>query len=68
MSLRKVTEKGCLTIKQLKDIVKDLVEVNEYGEPYEVWITDVDGHTSPVYEVDRFNISNDGHDILFDVP
>jgi len=33
-----INENG-ITVKQLKELVKDLPETNESGEEYEVWLT-----------------------------
>ena len=35
--------KSGITIKQLKELVKDLPEQNEQGEDYELWIDNTDG-------------------------
>ena len=37
-----LVNKQGITIKELKEFVKDLPEVDEYGEDYEVWIENTD--------------------------
>lgn len=45
-----------LTVKELKDIVKDWPECNEYGDPCEVWIGDsTTGFSNQVKEVIPLN-------------
>lgn len=36
-----INENG-ITVKQLKELVKDLPETNELGDNYEVWITNTE--------------------------
>jgi hypothetical protein len=36
-----VNKKG-ITIKELKELLKDLPEVDEHGEDYEVWVENTD--------------------------
>lgn len=44
-----------MTVKELKDYLKDLPEVDEFGEAYEVWLQTQEGHSSPAVEVCRLN-------------
>ncbi len=44
-----------LTIAELKDIIKDLPETNEYGEPCTVWIRSNNGLSNLVREVSPLN-------------
>jgi hypothetical protein len=45
-----------ITIKELKEIVKDLPEVDEYnGEDYEVWMDDGNGYSNVVTSIYRLN-------------
>ena len=37
-----LVNKTGITIKELKELVKDLPEVDEYGEDYEVWVENTD--------------------------
>lgn len=52
-----ITKPNGLTIKELKDILKDLPENDKTGEPYEVWMMTNRGLSSPI----------SGSDILFGV-
>jgi len=36
--MKALVNKTGITIKELKELVKDLPEVDEYGEDYEVWV------------------------------
>ena len=40
--MKPLINKAGITIKQLKELVKDLPEENEYGESYEVWVENTD--------------------------
>ena len=40
-----------ITIKELKEYVKDLPEEDEYGEDYTVWIGTKEGFSNPCYEI-----------------
>ena len=54
-----------MTLKELKEIIKDLPEEDENGEPYEVWITDTStGWTNVVHEFASLNLTKLGSDIL----
>jgi hypothetical protein len=44
-----------MTVKELKDYLKDLPEVDEFGEAYEVWLQTQEGLSSPVVNVRRLN-------------
>lgn len=49
---------NCLTVKELKDLVKDWPEVHALsGEPMEVWIDNPNGTSSPVIAVWPLNYS-----------
>jgi hypothetical protein len=52
-----------LTIKELKEFIKDLPETNINGEPFEVWFQTGKGLSSPVTELSRLNVCKDGYDI-----
>jgi broad-specificity NMP kinase len=43
-----IENKNGITIKQLKELVKDLPEQDEYGDDFELWVMDKDGHTSNI--------------------
>lgn len=55
-----------LTIKELKELIKDLPEENEYGEPFEVWIETGRGLSSPVKSVWPLNKRDSGNDIVLE--
>ena len=55
-----------LTVRQLRDIVKDWPEVYEDGEPCEVWIETGRGLTSPVLRVERLNLRGNRCDMLLE--
>ena len=38
-----IIDKNGITIKQLKELVKDLPEQDEYGEDFELWVMNTDG-------------------------
>lgn len=40
--MKALVNKTGITIKELKELVKDLPEVDEYGEDYEVWVENTD--------------------------
>ena len=40
--MKRLINKNGITIKELKELVKDLPEVNKYGEHYELWIENTD--------------------------
>jgi hypothetical protein len=44
-----------ITIKELKELVKDLPETDEYGEDFEVWIETGENLSSPCKEIWRLN-------------
>lgn len=54
-----------LTIRQLKEILANLPEANEYGEEYEVWVDDQSGNFSNcVTSVWTLNAREAGSDII----
>jgi len=57
-----------ITIKQLKDLVKDLPEKNINGEDYEVWIESDDGsHSNVAKEIWPLNKREEGQDIIIKI-
>jgi hypothetical protein len=54
-----------LTIKELKEFIKDLPDKNKEGEPFEVWFQTGQGLSSPVTEICKLNNREDGCDICF---
>ncbi len=58
--------KNGITIKQLKELVKNLPEVDPHGEDYEVWITTYDNHSSPAIRIIPLNKRKEGQDLLFE--
>lgn len=52
-----LVNKTGITIMELKELVKDLPEVDEYGEDYEMWIenTDNNGLSNSAKTIMRLN-------------
>jgi hypothetical protein len=44
-----------LTVKELKELMKDWPEEDEFGEPCEVWLETSDGHSNIVKHVIPLN-------------
>lgn len=44
-----------MTVKELKEIIKDWPEVNSEGEPTEVWVGNANGTSNPVYSAASLN-------------
>ena len=42
--MKTLVNKTCITIRELKELVKELPEVDEYGNEYEVWIENTDNN------------------------
>lgn len=40
-----------LTVRELKELIKDWPEVDEHGEPTQVWFDDAAGYSNQVREV-----------------
>lgn len=55
-----------LTIRELKEAIKDWPEENKYGEPYEVWIETGYGMSSIVTRIVPLNKREDGADIILE--
>jgi hypothetical protein len=58
---------GVITVRQLKEWVKNLAEKNEYGEDFEVWMDTGEMLSSPVTEICPLNRREDGCDVCFSV-
>lgn len=50
-----------LTVRELKEIIKDWPEENEYGEPCEVWLGDGGGFSNQAREVSALNLRSNGN-------
>ncbi len=48
-----------LSVKQLKELIKDWPETNQDGEPTEVWMALEDGSSKPVSEIAPLNVRED---------
>ena len=60
--------RNCLTIRQLKEVIKDWPEVNEYtGQECEVWITTGEGLSSPCVELEPLNRRLDDEKVSADI-
>lgn len=57
-----IRNSNCITVKELKDYIKDWVEKDEYGEDYQVWIGNDHGTSNPCWKVCRLNKG----DIIFE--
>lgn len=44
-----------ITVKQLKDFIKDWPEVDDNGDPYQVWIGDAVDLSTPAYSIYKLN-------------
>jgi hypothetical protein len=55
-----------ITIAELKAVVKDLPETDEYGDPYEVWIGNEQGTSNVAKSIWPLNKGERGQDILID--
>jgi hypothetical protein len=55
--MKALVNKTGITIRELKELVKDLPEVDEYGEDYEVWVknTDDNGLTNTAKTIMQLN-------------
>jgi 6-phosphogluconate dehydrogenase (decarboxylating) len=58
--IQTIINKNGITIKQLKELVKDLPEKDEYGDDFEVWVMSTDGsRTSSIAKsVNQLNIGD----------
>ena len=54
-----------MTLKELRDFIKDLLDTDRYGKDYEVWIDNKDGTPSEARTVWKLNSRKDGCDIIF---
>ena len=58
-----------ITIRELKEWLSSIKDVDEYGEEREVWMSTGWCESSPVTEVWPLNVSPDGSsDIIFESP
>lgn len=55
-----------ITIKQLKQLIKDLPEKDQYGEDYTVWMSSDEGYSNAVKAIWPLNKREDGQDIIFE--
>jgi hypothetical protein len=51
MTLGNYEFKNGMTVKELKEIIKDWPEMDKYGDPTEVWVGHNDNLSSPVREL-----------------
>ena len=56
-----ITNTNGITIKELKEYVKDLPEQDQFGEDFEVWISDIDSTSNVCKEIHKLN----NGDLLF---
>ena len=47
-----------ITVKELKELLKDWPETNDLGDPSELWITTSEGYSNPVKTVTPLNRSD----------
>jgi len=55
-----------MTVADLKRIVKDLPEHDEYGDPFEVWIGNTSGTSNIVHGICPLNPDENGSDIILE--
>ena len=55
MTLKSLTDSSCITVAQLKELIKDWPEENWDGEPTEVWIGDKTGLSNPCRSIFPLN-------------
>jgi hypothetical protein len=53
-----------MTVAELKEALHGIPELNENGDPYEVWIGLGDGLSSPAIEICPLNSEEVGSDVL----
>jgi hypothetical protein len=58
-----IKNENCITVKQLKEFIKDWPEQNEQGEDNEVWIETSDGLSNTCKSVWKLN----GGDLIFNL-
>lgn len=61
MSFKKLINTNGITVKQLKDLVKDLPEQDEWGDDHTVWIETDTNRSNQAVEIWQLN----GSDMLF---
>jgi len=61
MKLGKKEFTNGMTVRQLKDLIRDWPEDDINGEPTEVWVDNKDGTSRPVFAVWPLNLRK-GHD------
>jgi hypothetical protein len=59
-----MVETGYLTIKRLKEILKDMPDEDENGDLFEVWIEGPQGLSNQVFECISLNQKSIGSSIL----
>ncbi len=55
-----------LTVKELKELIKDWPETYENGEPTEVWIETAPGISNVVTKIVPLNFQENSADIIFE--
>lgn len=60
MTPKKLEAQDCITVKQLKEWVKDLPEENALGEPTEVWIGTKGGESNECRAIWPLNLRDRG--------
>lgn len=64
--MTKLENKNGITVRQLKELVKDLPEVNDtWNEPFELWVDIGNGLSKPITSIWPLNKNEDGCDLIF---
>ena len=63
-NLNSIYNESGITIKQLKDFIKNLPEKNEHNEDYEIWLETGKNLSSPSKSICFLNSREKGSDIL----
>ena len=64
--MKPLNNQNGITIAELKALVKDLPETDEFGDPYEVWIGNEEGTSNVAKSIWPLNKGERGQDILID--
>lgn len=49
--MEKLTFNNGMTVKDLKDVIREWPEIDEHGNPCEVWIGSSDGHSNQAWSL-----------------
>lgn len=66
-SMKKLTNNNGITVRQLKELVKDLPETNAEGDDFEVWVGGKNNTSNVCKAIWPLNKRSDGQDIIVEV-